>query len=131
MRRKRILVVEDESLIAMMIVQMMGELGLDVVGPFGKVADAIAAIEREPIDGGILDINLGGEMAYPVARMLQIRKVPFIFMTGYGSDTVASPFPDALVFKKPIARDVLQEVFASPHVPTIAVAPRAVGALAR
>jgi CheY-like chemotaxis protein len=112
-RRKRILVVEDESLIAMMIAQMLGELALEVVGPCGKVADAIAAIEREQIDGGILDINLGGEMAYPIARMLQSRKVPFVFMTGYGSDTVASPFPDVRVFKKPIAREVLEELFAA------------------
>ncbi len=128
-RRKRILVVEDESLIAMMIVQSLGELGLEAIGPFGKVAEAISALEREQIDGAILDINLAGEMVYPIARLLQAREVPFVFMTGYGSDTVASPFPDVQVFKKPIARELLQELFSRPPVAPSEMARTPVGAV--
>jgi PAS domain S-box-containing protein len=109
--RKRVLLVEDEILIAMMMVQTLGDLDFDVVGPFGTVDEAIAAIEREPIDAGILDINLGGEMVYPVAGALQARKVPFVFMTGYGSEAVAAPFPDVRIFQKPIDRDVLRHLF--------------------
>jgi DNA-binding response OmpR family regulator len=90
---------------------MLRELDFDVVGPFGSVREALAAIEHEPVDAGILDINLGGEMAYPIARTLQARKVPFVFMTGYGAETVAVPFPDARVFQKPLEREMLRQLF--------------------
>jgi len=109
--RKRVLLVEDESLIAMMMEQMLRELDFDVVGPFGSVRETLAAIEHEPVDAGILDINLGGEMAYPIARTLQARKIPFVFMTGYGAETVAVPFPDARVFQKPLEREMLRQLF--------------------
>jgi PAS domain S-box-containing protein len=109
--RKRVLLVEDESLIAMMMEQTLGDLGFEVVGPFGTVGEAIEAIEREPVDAAILDINLGGEMAYPVARILDAREVPFVFMTGYGPETLAVPFPNARIFQKPLDREILHELF--------------------
>jgi CheY-like chemotaxis protein len=109
--RKRILLVEDESLIAMMMDQTLRELDLDVVGPFGTVHEALEAIEQESVDAGILDINLGGEMAYPIAHILQARKVPFVFMTGYGAETVTAPFSDARIFQKPLEREMLRELF--------------------
>ena len=64
-----------------------------------------------PIDAGILDINLGGEMAYPIARLLQARKVPFVFMTGYGAETIAAPFPGVRILQKPLEREVLRNLF--------------------
>jgi len=109
--RKRVMLVEDESLIAMMMEQTLSDLGYDVVGPFGTVREAIEAIECEPVDAAILDINLGGEMAYPIARILQAREVPFVFMTGYGTETIAVPFPNVRVFQKPLDREVLRELF--------------------
>jgi two-component sensor histidine kinase/DNA-binding response OmpR family regulator len=110
--RKRVLLVEDESLIAMMMEQTLRELDFDVVGPFGTVKDALAAIERAAVDAGILDINLSGEMAYPIARILQARKVPFVFMTGYGAETIAAaPFPEVRIFQKPLERETLREFF--------------------
>jgi len=109
--RKRVMLVEDESLIAMMMEQTLSDLGYDVVGPFGTVREAIEAIECEPVDAAILDINLGGEMAYPIARILQAKDVPFIFMTGYGTETIAVPFPNARIFQKPLDREVLRELF--------------------
>jgi PAS domain S-box-containing protein len=110
--RKRVLLVEDESLIAMMMEQTLRELDFDVVGPFGTVKDALAAVEHAAVDAGILDINLGGEMAYPIARILQARKVPFVFMTGYGAETIAAaPFPDVRIFQKPLERETLREFF--------------------
>src|SRR5579871_690606 len=110
--RKRILLVEDESLIAMMMDETLRELNFEVVGPFGTVREALAAIEREPVDAGLLDINLGGEMAYPIARLLEARKVPFVFMTGYGPETISAPFPGVQVFQKPLEREVLRQFFA-------------------
>src|SRR5262249_55566921 len=78
--RRRILLVEDEILIAMAMVQTLGYLDFDVIGPFATVNDALAAVEREVIDAAILDINLAGEMVYPVATALQARNLPFVFM---------------------------------------------------
>jgi PAS domain S-box-containing protein len=124
--RKRILLVEDESLIAMMMDQTLRELAFDVVGPFGTVREAVEAIEREPVDAGILDINLGGEMAYPIAHILQAREVPFVFMTGYGAEAVAAPFPDVRIFQKPLERDMLRELFVtSPTTARGLVSPKA------
>jgi PAS domain S-box-containing protein len=111
--RKRVLILEDEGLIAMMMAQTLTELGVTVVGPFSKVRDALAAIERESIDSGILDVNLGGEMADPVAHLLQARNVPFVFMTGYGTEVVASRFPGVTVLQKPVEREVLEQLFAA------------------
>jgi PAS domain S-box-containing protein len=111
--RKRVLILEDEGLIAMMMAQTLTELGVTVVGPFSNVRDALTAIECEPIDSGILDVNLGGEMADPVAHLLQARNVPFIFMTGYGTEVVASRFPGVTVLQKPVEREVLEQLFAA------------------
>jgi PAS domain S-box-containing protein len=120
--RKRVLLVEDESLIAMMMEQTLRELDFDVVGPFGTVKDALAAVEHAAVDAGILDINLGGEMAYPIARILQARKVPFVFMTGYGAETIAAaPFPDVRIFQKPLERETLREFFVT-NAPNLAAA---------
>ena len=109
--RKRVLLVEDESLIAMMMDQALRELDFDVVGPFGTVREALAAIEYEPVDAGVLDINLGGEMAYPIAQFLEARKIPFVFMTGYGAETITAPFPGVRIFQKPLERETLRQLF--------------------
>jgi len=123
-QRKRILLVEDESLIAMMMERSLRDFDFDVVGPFGTVRDALVAIDREPIDAGILDINLGGEMAYPIAQILRARKVPFVFMTGYGAEAVAAPFPDVQIFQKPLERDMLHSLFVARAADSVsAVAP--------
>jgi len=108
---KRILLVEDEGLIAMMMEQSLRDLGFEVVGPFGTVHEALAAVDREHVDAGILDINLGGEMAYPIAWNLRARNVPFVFMTGYGAETIADPFPEVRIFQKPLERDTLRSLF--------------------
>jgi DNA-binding NtrC family response regulator len=108
-----------------MMAQTLGDLDFEVVGPFGTVDEAIGAIEREPIDAGILDINLGGEMVYPVAGALQARKVPFVFMTGYGSEAVAAPFPDVRIFQKPIEREILQNLFVANSPDVISLRARA------
>jgi two-component system, response regulator PdtaR len=109
--RRRILLVEDESLIAMVMVETLTGLGFEVVGPFSSVDETIAGIENEPLDGGILDVNLAGEMIYPAARLLQARKVPFVFMTGYGTEPISAAFPDVQVLQKPIDRDIIQQLF--------------------
>ena len=108
----RLLVVEDEALVAMLVEDELTEAGATVLGTAATVEDALHRIEAACADGGLdaclLDMNLGGRSALPVADRLAQRNVPFIFMTGYGDDlgegshagvpTVRKPFdPEHLV----------------------------------
>jgi PAS domain S-box-containing protein len=107
----RVLLVEDEILVAMMMRDIMSELGFSVVGPFSRVAEAMVAAVHEEFDAGIIDINLGGEFVYPVADVLVARKIPFVFITGYGVESIDSRFANVPILKKPIQRQVLQSIF--------------------
>jgi two-component sensor histidine kinase/CheY-like chemotaxis protein len=107
----RVLLVEDEILVAMMMRDILSELGFSVVGPFSRVAEAMVAAVHEEFDAGIIDINLGGEFVYPVADVLVARKVPFVFITGYGVESIDSRFANVPILKKPIQRQVLQSIF--------------------
>jgi two-component sensor histidine kinase/DNA-binding response OmpR family regulator len=107
----RLLLVEDEALTGMMMSDMLTELGFHVVGPFGRVADAIAAVGREDIHGAVLDVNLDGEMVYPVADAVAARGVPFVFVTGYGAEGIDARFAQVPVLQKPIERQMLQKIF--------------------
>jgi CheY-like chemotaxis protein len=99
----RILVMEDDGMLAMDISDTLDELGHLVVGPARTVKDALARIESEPIDVALLDINLGnGETSYPVAEMLRRRGVPFAFLTGYGEFGIKESFRDRPVIPKPV-----------------------------
>jgi two-component SAPR family response regulator len=105
-----ILLVEDEALVAMMMKEFLREIGFQVVGPFGKVADAIEAIELERPHAAILDINLGGEMIYPLADELSARGVPIVFVTGYGAEAIDRRFANVPVLQKPVDNATLQRV---------------------
>jgi PAS domain S-box-containing protein len=107
----RLLLVEDEALTGMMMSDMLTELGFDVIGPFGRVADAMAAVGREDFQAAVLDVNLGGEMVYPVADAVLARGVPFVFVTGYSAEGIDCRFAQVPVLQKPIERKMLQSVF--------------------
>ena len=82
---RQILVVEDEPLIAMLVEAMLVDLGFKVLGPAHTVASALDLLGEEPrIDAALIDLNLGGQSAFPVADALRARGVPMIFCTGYG-----------------------------------------------
>ncbi len=97
----RVLVVEDESLIAMLIEDMLTEEGCTVCGPFGSVADALAASEDQQLDAAVLDVNVRGEKIYPVAERLAFRRVPFLLLTGYGADAIPRDRPQWRACSKP------------------------------
>jgi two-component sensor histidine kinase/DNA-binding response OmpR family regulator len=120
---RRVLLVEDEALVAMMIQEFLSECGRAVVGPIGTAAEALAAARQGDFDGAILDINLGDGMAYPVAEILAARGVPFVFLTGYEADTVDDRFSEVPILQKPIERQMLQRIFL-PGVTASAVAHR-------
>jgi two-component SAPR family response regulator len=70
----------------------------------------VAAV-HEDIDAGIIDVNLGGEFVYPVADVLAARKIPFVFITGYGVESIDNRFGYVPIIKKPVQRQVLQKIF--------------------
>jgi PAS domain S-box-containing protein len=107
----RILLVEDEVLVAMMMRDVLSDLGLSVLGPFSRLAEAMVAAVHDEIDGAIIDINLGGEFVYPVADVLVARKIPFVFVTGYGVESIEPRFGSIPLVKKPVQRPVLQKIF--------------------
>jgi two-component sensor histidine kinase len=107
----RVMVVEDEALVAMVVSDAMTELGYQVVGPFSRPPDAIAAVRDTDIAAAILDINLAGTLVYPVAEELTLRGIPFVFVTGYGIESIDKRFSDIPVLQKPIERETLQRIF--------------------
>ncbi len=115
----RMLIVEDEAMVAMMIECMLTDLGCVVVDVAGTVSRglALAGDEALEIDGAILDVNLGGEMVYPVAEALRNRHVPFIFSTGYGIDGINEPFAQEPALAKPYEQKALEQMLLSTLVP--------------
>ena len=99
----RLLLVEDETMVAMMVEDMLSELGCVVVEVAGSVSAGLAAASREaePIDGAVLDVNLGSETVYPVAEALKARGVPFVFSTGYSTAGIADRFAGVSIIAKP------------------------------
>jgi two-component sensor histidine kinase/CheY-like chemotaxis protein len=110
---KRILVVEDESLISMFMKDVISELGAGVVGPVNTLDDGYTVARSEAIDGAILDLNLGGTQTYPLAEILAARGVPFVFLTGYDSDSVDRRYSHIPVLQKPIEFDTLKHTLVS------------------
>ena len=80
----RILVVEDEAMVAMMLEDMLSDLGCDVVGPAASLAAGLDLARTASIDAAVLDVNLAGQKVFPIADALTERGVPFVFATGYG-----------------------------------------------
>lgn len=103
---KHILVVEDEALIAVMVEDMLVELGSNVVGPAATIESALALAQVEMIDAAILDVNVRGERIDPVAEVLIARGIPVLFATGYGEVQLASGVPTTVI-DKPYTQDKL------------------------
>jgi CheY-like chemotaxis protein len=99
----RILVVEDELFVAMLVEDLLGELGCEVVGPAASASEAARAAEREVFDFALLDVNLGdGQTSFETAEILRGRGVPYAFVTGYGDQGVRPDLRDVPVLSKPI-----------------------------
>jgi len=108
----RVMIVEDEPLVAMAMSELVAELGMTVIGPFGNLGQAIAALKDNSVSAALLDINLAGELVYPLADRLMADKVPFAFVTGYGSESIDRRYANVRVLQKPIKRDALRGMFA-------------------
>ena len=103
----KVLVVEDEMMIAMLIEDMLDEFGCKLVGPATNVPRALELIGKESIAVAVLDLNLDGKDTYAIADALQRKNVPFIFATGYGSTGLRQEYGNRPVLQKPFqARDL-------------------------
>jgi PAS domain S-box-containing protein len=112
--KPRVLLVEDEALVAMMIGESLAELGFQMIGPVATASEALAAARDKHFDAAVLDINLGDGLVYTVAEILAKRGVPFVFVTGYDADSVDPRFSGVPILQKPIERDALQRIFTQP-----------------
>ena len=109
LRGKRVLIIEDEPLVAMDMEAELASLGVDVVGPVSTVAEAEAMIESSALDAALLDANLHGTPVQRLAEALEARSVPFAFATGYGRAALPEAFRGAPVLAKPFERRQLVE----------------------
>jgi CheY-like chemotaxis protein len=101
MTAKRVLVVEDEFLVALDMETILGEAGFEVLGPAGSVAEALRLIESDQPDAALLDNNLNGESASAVADALTERHVPFAFVSGNDRASLPPAFASVLLVRKP------------------------------
>ena len=106
---KRFLVVEDEMLVALALSAGLQDAGAEVVASTGSASEALAIIESQPLDGALLDANLKGRPVDDIAAALTRRKVPFVFVTGYGRESLPRAFATAPLLAKPFSQAQLLE----------------------
>ena len=108
----RVMIVEDEALIAMMAEDMLDGIGCNVVATPATVRDAYAAFDAHDFDVAMLDVNLNGERSMGLAAALKQRGMPFVFTTGYGSDGVDAEHSEIEVLTKPYSLGELEDALA-------------------
>jgi len=106
----RILIVEDEMLVAMLIEDTLSDLGHVVVGPAMRLETALAAVETESFDYAILDINLAGKTSFPVADLLVEKGIPFMFASGYGAAGLTEGYRERPVLQKPFVGQEIEKM---------------------
>jgi CheY-like chemotaxis protein len=113
---RQVLVVEDEMLVALLLQEMLDDLGCVVIGPAASVEEALSLIETQLLDIAVLDVNLSGQMSYPVADALLAHHVPFVFSTGYSANRLQEGYRTHRAVQKPYhmteLRDALADVLA-------------------
>ncbi|WP_119300750.1 response regulator [Dongia deserti] len=103
-----VLLVEDEGMVALLIEDMLAQLGCKVTASASRVSQACELAKSTPVEIAILDVNLAGESVAPVARILQDRGIPFVFSTGYGRTGLPPGFSASPVITKPFSINELQ-----------------------
>ena len=115
----RLLLVEDEMVVGMFMQELLEDIGYRTTEPIGRLSDAMAAAERERFRGAVLDMNLNGEIVYPLAELLTSQNVPFVFVTGYAPHSVDARFTTVPILQKPVLQDelaaTLERVLAGPQ----------------
>jgi len=109
----KVLVVEDEALVSMLVEDMLTDLGCAIVGPAAEIEEALRLAGSADIDAALLDVNLGGRPIFPVADALKARGVPFAFASGYGEAGLTEDHRGATVLQKPFREADLRRVLES------------------
>ena len=109
----RVLVIEDESPIAMLLEDMLADIGCTVSASAGSLAEAREVVARGGFDFALLDVNLAGERVFPIARSLADAAIPFAFVSGYGEEGLIAAFRDRPVVAKPFRLSQLAAVISA------------------
>jgi len=109
----KVLVVEDEGAVALLIEEMLEDLGCKIAASTARFAQACRIAATADIDLAVLDINLDGQPAFPIAEILRERQIPFLFSTGYGKSGLPHEFTGQPVIGKPFSMAELQKAIAS------------------
>ena len=107
-----VLIVEDEFLSALALQSSVETLGYAVIGPFGRVGDALAALDTDPPDAALLDVRLGEGTSAPIAAVLRARDIPFLLLTGYERDDLEPSLRHATLLNKPVSDGLLRKALA-------------------
>ncbi len=114
---KRVLVIEDEAIVAMLIEEMLLDLGCQIAGHARTLPEALAAARDDDFDIAVLDVNLAGQQSYPVADALTARRIPFVYLSGYGASALRPNEPVWRICRKPFTgpslTDALLATFAA------------------
>ncbi|HEX3982471.1 MAG TPA: response regulator, partial [Acidisoma sp.] len=108
-----VLVVEDEAIVSFLVEEMLLSLGCGEIRLAAGVAPALSLIEERKPDVGVLDVNLSGALAYPIAERLAQLRVPFFFATGYGKKGLAPEWAERPVIQKPFDQEALGRILGS------------------
>lgn len=106
---RRVLVIEDESLVAMLLETILDDMGCAVVGPESNIDDGLTAATTEGLDAALLDVNVAGREVFPVAEALKARGVPFVFSTGYGQAGLPEHWRGNPTIQKPFTEGAIRE----------------------
>lgn len=108
-RPRQVLVVEDEALVGMLTSELVEQMGYSVIGPCADLSEAMRVSRMHQIDGAVLDVNLAGELVFPLARLLADRDIPMVFLTGYEKEVMEDGFESSLVLQKPVPAEDLEK----------------------
>ena len=111
----KVLVVEDEMMVSMLIEDMLGDLGCTVVGPASRIEEAFELAKSAEIDCAVLDVNLGGQPIFPLADVLREKGAPFAFATGYGDAGLREVDRGTPVLQKPFRESDLARILGELH----------------
>ena len=107
---RRVLIVEDESLVAMLLETILEDMGCVPVGPAATVEEGLqVAGGDEPLDAALLDVNVAGKQVFPIAEALKARGVPFIFSTGYGEGGLPDAWRGQATVQKPFTESAIRD----------------------
>ena len=113
LRGVRVLIVEDEMMVSILLEDMLSDIGCSPVGPATRIERALKLIENAGFDVAILDVNLNGDETYPIADALAARAIPFVFASGYSAGRLRKEYRSTLSLQKPFQQQELERTLAA------------------